>query len=124
MAGPTMGTSRTPVAPIWAGGVILVRMGKEATPGTSNAEARSEGRSRSTLWAPWIAVMVALLTLGGNVYLNISDHREARHSRLLEHRREALLAALAVIDHVYSREPRRKKVEPPRVGPFSWLATP
>jgi len=94
-------------------------MENAATPKGSDAGQRSEGRrAESSLWAPWIAVVVALLTLGGNVYLNFNDRREARHVRLLEHRREALLAALTVIDHVYSNEPIGPEGKKP--NPHEW----
>jgi hypothetical protein len=57
---------------------------------------------RSAWLAAWAAILCTFLTIAvqiGNYFLAA---RDKHHEDLLEHRREALISALEVIDHVYA----------------------
>ncbi len=100
---------------------MLVCMEKPAAPKPPEAEGCSAGRrAEATQWAPWSAVIAALLTVAVNLYLNHVERQETRRARLLEDRREALFEALTVIDHVYCNEPIGRGGQKP--CPHEWDA--
>jgi len=86
----------------------------------TKSRSQSKEASGNSQWPPWVAAIAAFLTLVVTVVTNYYDHQAARRDRLLEHRREALFAALRVIDHVYSNEPTSvlDKGRPP--NPHEW----
>jgi len=66
-----------------------------------------------TAVAALISALAATVTLGLTLWLHHLDGQE----KLLEHRREALLLGLQVIDHVYSNEPLDNGKAP---NPHKW----
>jgi len=74
--------------------------------------------------AAWIAGSVAILSMVTTVVLQIvfrwRDQKEKRRHEILQHRKEALLAALQVIDHVYANTAWGGR---PATNPHKWDIT-
>jgi hypothetical protein len=76
------------------------------------------------LIAAWIAASVAILSTTTTVILQVvfrwRDQKEKRRHEILQHRKEALLAALQVIDHIYANTPWGGQ---PATNPHKWDIT-
>ena len=80
-----------------------------------------EHTNTASIVAAWIAASVAILSVGVTaslqIWLKFRESREARQHEILRYRREALHAALQVVDHVYANSPFDGK---PPAQPHDW----
>jgi hypothetical protein len=74
--------------------------------------------------AAWIAAMVAIIGTTATAILQLKfwrlDQREKRQQEIMQHRKDALLSALQVIDHVYANSSFEKR---PAANPHLWDVT-
>lgn len=74
--------------------------------------------------AAWIAATVAVLSMATTAILQVvfrsREQKERRKHEIMQHRKEALLAALQVIDHVYANTAWSGR---PPTNPHKWDIT-
>jgi type II secretory pathway pseudopilin PulG len=74
--------------------------------------------------AAWIAATVAIIGTAATAILQVIfwrlDQREKRQQEIMQHRKEALLSALQVIDHVYANTAWNAR---PATNPHRWDIT-